>query len=50
MLFRSDYVAGQGRKVGADGRIHCSQDEDGAVWIGGRVDTIAAGAELPVYA
>jgi len=40
------YVAGQGRKVGADGRIHCRIDEAGAVWIGGRVDTIAIGASL----
>jgi len=49
-LAHGSYVAAQGQKVGADGRIHCSQGEDGAVWIGGRVDTIAAGAELPVYA
>ncbi len=41
------YLAGQGQKVGADGRVHCRIDADGAVWIGGRVDTIAAGAMLP---
>lgn len=40
------YIATQGRKTGADGRIHCAIDADGAVWIGGRVDTIAAGASL----
>jgi PhzF family phenazine biosynthesis protein len=43
------YIAGQGQKVGADGRIHCSIDADGAVWIGGRVATIAAGAQLPEF-
>jgi PhzF family phenazine biosynthesis protein len=41
------YVAAQGRKVGADGRVHCSIDADGAVWIAGRSATIAAGAALP---
>lgn len=46
-LARGSYVAGQGQRTGADGRVHCRIDEDGAVWIGGRVDTIAAGAALP---
>lgn len=40
------YCAGQGRLTGADGRVHCSADQDGAVWIGGRVDLIAQGAAL----
>lgn len=40
------YVAAQGRKVGADGRVHCTQHDDGSVWIGGRCDTIASGAKL----
>ena len=40
------YVAGQGRITGADGRVACEQQADGSVWIGGRCDTIAAGAEL----
>lgn len=53
-LFASDlaegsYVAGQGQKVGADGRIFCSVDETGAVWIGGRTATISRGAALPVF-
>jgi len=42
------YLAGQGRKVGADGRVHCSIDKNNAVWIGGRCATIARGAELPL--
>jgi len=45
-LTQGSYVAAQGRKVGADGRIHCRQDPDGSVWIGGRADMIAAGAAL----
>ena len=40
------YVAGQGRKVGADGRVSCSIDGGGQVWVGGRCATIAQGAEL----
>ncbi len=46
-LAKGCYVAGQGQKVGADGRIYCSVDDAGAVWVGGKVATIAAGAELP---
>ena len=45
-LAHGSYLAAQGSKVGADGRIHCSIDGDGAVWIGGRTETIAAGAAL----
>lgn len=48
-LAKDGYVAAQGRKVGADGRVHCTQDADGSVWIGGRVATIASGASLPVF-
>lgn len=48
-LATGSYVAAQGRKVGADGRVHCSIDADGAVWIGGRVAGIASGASLPVF-
>jgi PhzF family phenazine biosynthesis protein len=40
------YVAGQGRKVGADGRVHCSIDGGGQVWVGGHCTTIAIGAAL----
>lgn len=42
------YFAAQGRRTGADGRIECVADGDGRVWIGGRCDTIARGAALPV--
>lgn len=48
-LAEGSYVAGQGQKVGADGRIVCSRDETGAVWIGGRTATISRGAALPVF-
>ena len=41
------YLAAQGRKTGADGRIECVRDTEGRVWIGGRCDTIARGAALP---
>lgn len=40
------YVAGQGQRTGADGRVHCSQDASGQVWIGGRCDMVAQGAAL----
>ena len=41
------YVAGQGQKTGADGRVLCEQDKKGQVWIGGRCAMVAAGAQLP---
>jgi PhzF family phenazine biosynthesis protein len=47
-LAQGSYVAAQGRKTGADGRIYLQQDEDSSVWVGGRCATIARGAELPV--
>ena len=37
------YVAGQGRKVGADGRVHVSRDDDGTIWIAGDTATVTAG-------
>lgn len=40
------YIAAQGRKVGADGQVHCVQEADGAVWIGGRVETVSRGGAL----
>lgn len=41
------YVAAQGRKTGADGLVHCSQDEStGAVWVAGRVETVSSGGAL----
>lgn len=46
-LASGSYLSGQGQKVGAEGIVHCSQDDTGATWIGGRTATIARGAELP---
>jgi PhzF family phenazine biosynthesis protein len=48
-LANRSYVAAQGRKTGADGLAYCSVDADGAVWVGGGVETIAAGAELGAF-
>ena len=48
-LAHKRYVAAQGRATGADGRVECVQDDDGRTWIGGRCDTIALGATLPVF-
>lgn len=46
-IAKGSYTAAQGCKTGADGRVHCSIDESGAVWVGGKVATIAGGADLP---
>jgi len=35
------YVAAQGRRVGADGLVYCSQEADGSVWVAGRVETVS---------
>ncbi|HUD30071.1 MAG TPA: PhzF family phenazine biosynthesis protein [Novosphingobium sp.] len=43
---QGSYVAAQGRKVGADGLVHCSQGADGEVWIAGRVETVSQGGAL----
>lgn len=40
------YVAAQGRLTGANGRVECAIDAEGAVWVGGQVASIARGAEL----
>lgn len=45
-LASGSYIAAQGRQTGADGLVHCSIDAAGKVWIGGRCDTIAAGATI----
>jgi PhzF family phenazine biosynthesis protein len=37
------YVAGQGTAMGRAGRAHISQDEDGAIWVGGATRTIVSG-------
>jgi len=45
-LADGDYVAAQGRKVGADGRVLVSKDARGDLWIGGVVRAVALGARL----
>jgi len=45
-LAQGSYVAAQGQKVGADGRVQATQDAEGAVWIGGTVRMVAAGGAL----
>jgi PhzF family phenazine biosynthesis protein len=45
-LEQDGYVAAQGRMTGADGRVTVTRDDDATVWVGGRCDTIAAGAAL----
>lgn len=47
-LAHGRYLAGQGRKVGADGRIDCSIDAEGQVWVGGRSTIIATGGQMLV--
>lgn len=43
-----DYSAAQGRRVGADGRVHVERDGAGDTWIGGAVRIVAAGGALRV--
>lgn len=45
-LARESYVAAQGRRVGADGRVFCSREADGDIWIAGRVETVSSGGKL----
>lgn len=44
-LASEGYIAAQGRKVGADGRVSVHKD-DGDVWIGGRADIVSRGGAL----
>jgi len=37
------YLARQGIAIDRDGRIHVSQDGEGAIWIGGATETVIAG-------
>lgn len=48
-LARESYVAAQGRKVGADGRVFCRLDKNNAVWVGGRVVTISSGGVVASF-
>lgn len=42
-LIDAPYVAGQGRRVGADGRVYVSRDDDGTIWIPGNTSTLVEG-------
>jgi PhzF family phenazine biosynthesis protein len=42
-LASAPYIASQGTRLGRAGRVHISQDEDGAVWVGGRSRTLFSG-------
>ncbi|HVD86246.1 MAG TPA: PhzF family phenazine biosynthesis protein [Solirubrobacterales bacterium] len=45
---QAPYVASQGGAIGRAGRVHISQDEEGAIWVGGRTETvISGGVQLP---
>ncbi|SFG00007.1 phenazine biosynthesis protein PhzF family [Novosphingobium sp. CF614] len=48
-LAQDAYVAGQGRKVGADGLVYCTREADGDVWIAGRVETVSGGGALAAW-
>ena len=45
-LATGSYRATQGQAVGAKGLVHCEQAADGAIWIGGRTNSIATSATL----
>lgn len=46
-LAQGSYVAAQGQKTGADGRIFVSRDDEG-VWIGGKVNAVSMGGQLNI--
>ena len=37
------YVAGQGKALRREGRIHVSRDDEGAIWVGGGTVTCVSG-------
>jgi PhzF family phenazine biosynthesis protein len=37
------YLATQGTAIGRSGRVRVSEDEDGAIWVGGRTETVVEG-------
>lgn len=45
-LASGSYRAAQGRKTGANGIVHCQQDDSGDVWIGGRCAIVSQGGAL----
>jgi PhzF family phenazine biosynthesis protein len=44
---QAPYLATQGSAIGRDGRIHVDQDDEGAVWVGGRCETVIVGEFQP---
>jgi PhzF family phenazine biosynthesis protein len=38
------YLAAQGSAIGRDGRVYVSQDDEEAIWVGGRNETVVAGS------
>lgn len=47
-LASGSYKAAQGRKIGADGAIHCAIDEDGETWVGGTAVIVSSQGLLAV--
>jgi PhzF family phenazine biosynthesis protein len=47
-LATGSYIAAQGRQTGAEGRVELAQEADGSVWVAGRCDMIAGGADLSI--
>ncbi|MDF2638161.1 MAG: phenazine biosynthesis protein PhzF [Novosphingobium lindaniclasticum] len=47
-LAQRDYLAAQGRRVGAAGRIRCREDAEGSIWIAGNVATVSRGGAMPL--
>jgi phenazine biosynthesis protein PhzF family len=45
-LEQHSYVAAQGRKVGAEGRVYCSQEPAGEIWIAGQTRTVSRAGAL----
>jgi PhzF family phenazine biosynthesis protein len=37
------YVATQGAAIGRAGRVHVDRDDEGAIWVGGRTETVLSG-------
>ncbi|MEL6530134.1 MAG: PhzF family phenazine biosynthesis protein [Pseudomonadota bacterium] len=48
-LANGSYRAGQGQKIGGDGLIHCNQNVDGSIWIGGTCQMITRGATVTAF-
>lgn len=48
-LAEGSFLAAQGQKVGANGIVHCTIDEKGVTWIGGKSAIISSGGALPIF-